>query len=103
MSLLVLLCVAVVCTGAALAIPSPRNLRVKQLAGAYWIACVAVFIFAAVDNGGVGDGMLLHPGCLEKHAAVGAVVAALVLFGWAVFCLFKGFGRDLGNDDPRDR
>ena len=37
------------------------------------------------------------------ESAAGAAIAAIVLFGWAVFCLFKGFGRDLGNDDPRDR
>ena len=47
--------------------------------------------------------MLMHFDKLEKHAAAGAAIAAIVLFGWAVFCLFKGFGRDLGNDDPRDR
>ena len=60
-------------------------------------------VYAAVDNGGVGDGMLMHFDNLEKHAAAGAAIAAIVLFGWAMFCLFKGFGRDLGNDDPRDR
>ena len=42
-------------------------------------------------------------GGYKQHAAAGAAIAAIVLFGWAVFCLFKGFGRDLGNDDPRDR
>lgn len=103
MSLLVLLCAVVVCTGAALVIPCPKNIRVKQLAGAYWVVSAAIFIFAAVDNGGVDDGMLIHFDNLGKHAAAGAVIAALVLFGWAVFCLFKGFGRDLENDDPRDR
>ena len=103
MSLLVLLCAAVVCTGAALVSPRPKNIRVKQLAGAYWVVSAAVFIYAAVDNGGVGDGMLLHFDSLGKHAAAGAAIAALVLFGWAVFCLFRGFGRDLENDDPRDR
>ncbi len=106
MALLVLLCAAVVTTGAALVIPQPKNIRVRQLAIAYW-AVVLVLLAAAVvdslDEGGVSLGTFLHFDHLAEHAAIGVLVAAVVLIAWTIFCLFNGFGRSGDDNDPRDR
>ena len=100
MALLVLLCAAIVSTGAALVIPSSKNIRVKQLAFAYWVvvtAALAAALIDSVDEGGVGIETFLHFDRLAEHAAIGVLVAAVVLIAWTIFCLFNGFGRN-GDD-----
>lgn len=96
MALLVLMCAAVVATGAALVIPSSKNIRVKQLARAYWAVVVAVFVLALVGSG-FGADTVLHFDHLAEHAVLGVLTAAVVLIAWTVFCLFNGFGRN-GDD-----
>ena len=91
MALLVVFFAALVTTGAAYAIPSTKNRRVRQLAVAYW-AAVALMVAAGFAQGG-GLDAFLHVEELGNHAALGFVVAAGVLLVWSVFCLFNGFGR----------
>lgn len=96
MALLVLMCAAIVSTGAALVVPNSKNIRVKQLACAYW-AVVAVLFVAALVGGNLGIDTFLHFDQLAEHAAIGVLVAAVVLIAWTIFCLFNGFGRN-GDD-----
>jgi uncharacterized membrane protein len=100
MALLVLLCAAIVTTGAVLVIPAPKNIRVRQLAIVYWVVIVVLLVAAVVDSldeGGVSLETFLHFDDLAEHAALGVLVAAVVLIAWTIFCLFNGFGR--GGDD----
>ena len=96
MALLVLLCAAIITTGAALVVPSSKNIRVKQLAIAYWAVVVALFVAALAGDDASID-TFLHFDQLAEHAAIGVLVAAVVLIAWTIFCLFNGFGRS-GDD-----
>lgn len=96
MALLVLMCAAIITTGAALVVPSSKNIRVKQLAIAYWAVVVALFV-AALAGDDAGIDTFLHFDQLAEHAAIGVLVAAVVLIAWTIFCLFNGFGRS-GDD-----
>ncbi len=95
MGVLVLFCAAVACTGAAFAIPNPKNIRVRQLARAYWVV-TAVLVAAGLASR-TGMGAFIHLGKLAEHAALGILLVALVLAVWTVYCLFNGFGRN-GDD-----
>lgn len=92
MALLVLLCAAIVCTGAAFVIPRSKNTRVRQLACAYWAVTVLLLVLGFVGQGGLDA--FLHFDKLAEHAALGILLVALVLAVWTVFCLFNGFGRN---------
>ncbi len=96
MALLVLMCAAIITTGAALVVPSSKNVRVKQLACAYWAVVAALFV-AALVGGNVGVDAFLHFDRLAEHAAIGVLIAAVVLIAWTIFCLFNGFGRSGDN------
>ena len=96
MALLVLMCAAIITTGAALVVPSSKNIRVRQLAYAYW-AVVAALLAAALLGDDAGVDTFLHFDQLAEHAAIGVLVAAVVLIAWTIFCLFNGFGRS-GDD-----
>ncbi|WP_321973161.1 hypothetical protein [Paratractidigestivibacter sp.] len=100
MALLVLLCAAIVSTGAVLVVPSTKNIRVRQLAVAYWAVMAVLLAAALVDSaeeGRLGIEMFLHFDRLSEHAAIGVLVAAVVLIAWTIFCLFNGFGRTGDN------
>lgn len=96
MVVLVLLCAAAVCTGAAFVIPRPKNVRVRQLACAYWIVTAVLVVLGLASRAGLEA--FLHFDKLAEHAALGVLLVALVLAAWTVFCLFNGFGR---NGDER--
>lgn len=95
MAVLVLFCAALVCTGAALAIPSQKNLRVRQLARAYWVITAVLVAIGLLS--GQGRDSYLHFDRLSEHAALGVLLVAIVLVAWTIFCLFNGFGR--GGDE----
>lgn len=100
MALLVLLCAALVATAASYAIPPAKNVRVRQLAVAYWIAFAALCVAGIADYGRGEErlfGVFLHFDHLAEHAAMGVLVVAAILVAWSIFCLFGGFGRS-GED-----
>lgn len=95
MAVLVLFCAALVATGAAFAIPSPKNVRVRQLACLYWGVLAALVVLGLAARGGIDS--FVHVDKLAEHAALGVLLVAIVLVAWTIFCLFNGFGR--GGDD----
>lgn len=91
MALLVVFFAALVATGATLVIPRAKNLRIRQLAGAYWLAGLAMLAGGFAQGGGLDA--FFHVEELGNHAALGIVVVAAIMIVWTVFCLFNGFGR----------
>lgn len=91
MAMVVVFFAAVVVSAAALVIPESKNLRIRQLALAYWAVWTLMLAMGFAQGGGVDA--FLHMESLGDHTASGIAVAALILLVWTVFCLFNGFGR----------